>query len=266
MKPWQERLFENSLMKKEKVRLILKMIDFSDKKIFDLGCSNGVVSYQLKISGGSWIHSDLDYENLKTSKSILVKDIFQQPEDMIPLKDNQFDCVLALDFLEHIDDDIRIVKEINRILKTNGKVIISTPISGGFFFLNWFKSKLGLRPEIYGHKREGYSLSELKRILAGCGFSVTHSSTYAKFCVELLEVFLNILFVRINKIRKTRLRSGSISPSSEKDFGHNSGLFKVYSTFIYPIIYIISRIDKLLWFKTGYATFVIAEKECSIVK
>jgi hypothetical protein len=36
---------------------------------------------------------------------------------------------------------------------------------------------------------------------------------------------------------------------------------KIYSTFIYPVIYLITKIDKLLWFKTGYATLLIAEKK-----
>jgi len=259
--PWQVKLFEKSLMKKEKVRLILKTTDFSHKKVFDLGCSNGTVSYFLKKTGGKWIHADLDFENLITSKKILLNNLFLFPEDTIPLKGDQFDLVLALDILEHIEDESIILKEIKRILRNNGKVIISTPISGKYFILNSIKSMFGLTPEIYGHKREGYSLIKLKEILRMNGFQVLRSSTYAKFFVELFEIILNILFVKINKKKKSKLRSGEISPSSEADINKNLLLFKIYSIFIYPIVCLITKIDKLLFFKTGYATFIVAKKK-----
>jgi len=258
--PWQVKLFEKSLMKKEKVRLILKTTDFSHKKVFDLGCSNGTVSYFLKKTGGKWVHADLDFENLITSKKILLNNLFLFPEDTIPLKGDNFDLVLALDILEHLEDESIILKEIKRILRNNGKVIISTPISGKYFILNRLKSMLGLTPEIYGHKREGYSLAKLKEMLKINGFQVLQSSTYAKFFMELFEIILNILFVKLNKKKKSKLRSGEISPSSEADINKNLLLFKVYSTFIYPIVCLITKIDKLLFFKTGYATFIVAKK------
>ena len=153
MKPWQVRLFEKSLMKKEKVRLILKSVNFSKKRVFDLGCSNGTVSYFLKKSGGKWIHADMDFENLITSKELFLHNIFQISEDSIPIKNESFDVVVALDILEHIEDDKKTMQEIYRILKPSGTVIISTPIDGHFFILNHLKTMFGLIPEIYGHKR-----------------------------------------------------------------------------------------------------------------
>ena len=260
MKPWQIRLYEKSLMKKEKVKHILKSTSFSQKLIFDLGCSNGTVSYHLKSGGGKWFHADLDFENLITSKKLLKKNLIQLAEDRIPFKTNVFDMVVALDFLEHIEDDNLILKEINRILKDKGKVIVSTPVKGKFFILNRLKTSFGLTPEVYGHKREGYSLKELKNLLKMNGFSILKSTTYAKFFTELFEILLNIMYVKINKKKRSKLRSGEISPSSASDMKKNSKLFKIYSLFVYPIVFMITRIDRMLWFKTGYATFIVAEK------
>ena len=70
-----------------------------------------------------------------------------------------------------------------------------------------------------------------------------------------------IFAIKINRIKTSELRSGAISPSSQNDLNRNRGLFKIYSYVIYPIVYLISRIDTLLWFKTGYATLVLAEKQ-----
>ena len=44
-KPWQQRLFEKSLMKREKVRLVSRLVDFSEKLVLDLGCAQGIVAH-----------------------------------------------------------------------------------------------------------------------------------------------------------------------------------------------------------------------------
>ena len=213
--------------------MVSRLTDFSGKKIFDLGCSNGTVSYFLKKNGGHWTHADLDLENIATAKTLLEGNLLQFSEGNVPVGDRQFDLVVALDVLEHLDDDVAMVKEIRRILKPSGSVIVSTPISGGFFILNWFKEKMGLTPEIYGHKREGYSLAQLAELLEDNGFNVTHASTYSKFFVEFFEVMLNIGYTKINRVKTSQLRSGAISPSSEDDLHKFNFLFFIYSKLIY---------------------------------
>lgn len=259
-KPWQIRLYEKSLMKKEKVRLIKKKVNFKDKKVLDLGCAQGVVSYFLKKEGGNWLHTDLDLANLVTARELLKANVFMVGGDKIPLRDDSTDIILALDILEHLTEDQKMVQEMKRMLKPRGKVVISTPISGKFFLLNKLKKWMGLKPEIYGHKREGYSLGQLRGILEEAGFKITCSTTYAKFFTELFEVFLNVFYTRKNRIKVSNLKSGSISPTSQKDINKNLTLFRIYGYLIYPVVYLITKLDKLLWFKTGYATLVIAEK------
>ena len=247
-------------MKKEKVGLVSKLTSFGGKRVFDLGCANGTVSYFLKRNGGRWVHADLDGENLVTARELLGANLFRVGEGNLPFKERQFDLVVALDVLEHLEDDGAMVREIRRILKPQGVVIASTPIGGGFFLLNRLKARLGLTPEIYGHKREGYSLKQLQDLLEESGFQVIHTSTYAKLLVEFFEIMLNVVYTRVNRVERSRLRSGAISPSSAGDLKKNSRLFTFYARFVYPLVYLVTRIDRLLWFKTGYATLVMAQR------
>jgi 2-polyprenyl-3-methyl-5-hydroxy-6-metoxy-1,4-benzoquinol methylase len=258
--PWQIELFRYSLMKKEKVALIQKLMSFPDKKILDIGCSQGTVSYKLKQNGGQWLHTDVDFTNLETAAYILGKNVFQLDPLYLPVRNEQFELVLTLDFLEHIDHDRKMIGEIFRVLKKNGRVIISTPISGKFFLLNKLKYICGLYPEIYGHKREGYSLKQLAEMLSDNGFIVETATTYAKFFTELFEILLNIAFSGMRKNKNHQLRTGSISPASASDLKQHSFLFSIYRSAIYPLLYGLSQLDKLLWFKTGYATLIIARK------
>jgi len=256
---WQERLYRHSLMKKEKVRLLAKRIDFNDKKIFDLGCSAGAVSYQLKKRGGHWLHADLDLEILRAAKELLGNDLVQVSPDSLPCKNGAFDLILALDFLEHVENDSLTTAEAARLLKSGGRIALSTPIHNGFFLLNRLKKFLGLKPELYGHRRQGYSLQDLNDLLHRHGFTVEYAGTYAKFFVELCETLLNWLYVK-KEHPANRQRSGHISPSSRADMDRSRTWFNIYSVFVYPFVYLLTRFDRLLWFKTGYATLVIGRK------
>lgn len=260
--PWQIELFKYSYMKKEKVNLIkssIKKID-NNSKVIDIGCRQGVVSYFIRELGGKWLHCDTEMETLKTASSILKKNIVQIGESL-PFKKESADYVFSLDILEHLDDDKALLNEIYRVLKTGGKIVISTPISGKFFLLNKIKMLFGMKPEVYGHKREGYSLKKLNRMVEDAGLKILKSTTYSKFFTELVELSLNIIFVKlIKRKRKSQLRTGSISPESEDELKGNKKIYILYQL-IYPFLRAITLLDKLLFFKTGYATFIIAEKE-----
>ena len=260
MEPWQIRLFRHSLMKRDKVHLVSRRVDFTDRSVFDLGCSNGAVSYFLKQNGGDWTHADLDLENLKTASPVLGEKLFQMGESRLPLRNEKTDLVMALDILEHLRDDRSMVKEIYRILKPGGTIVVSTPISGGFFLINRLKEKVGMGPEIYGHVREGYSLKKLREILEAEGFTVRGSTTYAKFFTPLCEFILNLTFTRVNRIQSSTLHSGAISPSSSGELDKSKGLYRIYTRIVYPLVRLFTRLDLLLFWKTGYATLVIAEK------
>ena len=47
----------------------------------------------------------------------------------IPYEDNHFDYVICNHILEHVEEDVRAMKEICRVLKKNGKAILQVPIA-----------------------------------------------------------------------------------------------------------------------------------------
>lgn len=259
--PWQVRLFAKSLMKKEKVGLICKKVNFSRQRVVELGCAQGTVSYQLRKGGGEWVHCDTDLTNLKSAQSLLKKNLVQIEAENLPFQERCADIVLALDFLEHVDRDDRVLREAHRILGENGRIVVSTPIAGRLFLLNRIKRGIGLKPEIFGHKREGYGLSQLTSLLEENGFRVEQKTTYAKFFVEIFEMTLDFAYSRKNRNPAAALRTGSISPSSAGDLERHRRLFALYACVVYPLFYLVSRLDRLLFFKTGYATLVIGRKK-----
>lgn len=47
--------------------------------------------------------------------------------DMNKINDCSFNCVIALDVLEHVANDLKAIEEVNRVLKHNGWFIVSVP-------------------------------------------------------------------------------------------------------------------------------------------
>jgi len=259
--PWQLQIVKRSLKKKEKLDLIQKYVQVAPEDILlDLGCAQGILSYFLRKKGGFWVSTDLDFTNLKSSQALLGKNLVQMGEETLPFLGDSFSQIVCLDYLEHVDKDDLTLREISRVLKAGGKLVLITPHSGKFFILQKIRPAVGLKLEFYGHKREGYGLRELETKLGQAGLRLEGHKTYSRFFTEFLELILNAAYVNVlSKKPRAKLRDGHIRPSTADEFVAQTGAFKLYKL-VYPLIWLISRLDTLLFFQRGYAIMVWARK------
>ena len=254
---WQIRLFHKSLKKKQKLGILKRIFDISEGMVcLDLGCARGTLSFFLRKMGGMWVSADLDMSNLAVTIELVEKSVIRVEPYRLPFKDASFDAVVSFDFLEHVEKDKISLREMSRILKSGGTIYISTPV-GGTFFLNWLKKSVGLTPDTFGHVREGYSLEELRNMLAGQGFQTLFSQVYSGFFTELIETGINFLFLLKSRKKKVKKRDGFITPATGEEFRAHEKSFRIYSL-IYPFVLAISRLDR--FFPCGYATVVKAKK------
>ncbi len=78
------------------------------------------------------VHSqELNYRDLTTGEKLLQRfsfDHFNTEEDDFPYPDETFDVVVFAEIIEHLlNDPCRVLREIHRVLKPNGKIILTTP-------------------------------------------------------------------------------------------------------------------------------------------
>ncbi len=259
---WQIQIFKKSLKKKEKLKLLEKNLTISPTDIIlDLGCAQGILSYFLRQKGGFWVSTDEDFENLKSTQSLVEKNLVQHGPGLLPFRSRSFDLVVCLDYLEHVQNDDLCLEEIQTVLKKEGRLILVTPRSGKFIVLHKLRKVLGLKPEFYGHKREGYSLKEIKRKLNKAHLRPVKHRTYARFFSESLELILNLLYIKfLSPKRKEMLRDGHIRPSSWLEFDAQRKPYRLYSL-IYPLVWLFSRLDLFLFFARGYSLAVWAQAE-----
>lgn len=97
--------------------------------ILDLGCSKGEISSYIKRKlNANVIGADFSEEALKEARKRGIECYNIDIENPLPKNwANKFDAVLLSEVIEHVFDTDFVIKEIKKILKPNGILVITTP-------------------------------------------------------------------------------------------------------------------------------------------
>lgn len=259
---WQINLVNKSIKKKQKLKLILQSLNpESQRQALELGTSQGALGYFFRQKGGFWIHADEDWPNLVEAKRLLKTNLVQLRGDHLPFLQDTFDLIVSPDYLEHLEKDQLCLEEIARVLKPGGQAIIITPHTGPGNFLYRLRRWLGLRPEIYGHKRDGYHWLELRRKLQRVGLIPERQVIMSRLFTEGLELLLNFIYFHFfGHGRKISLRDGHIRPMDQQEYKKFQPFHRFYAL-IYPFFWLASRLDNLISFSPGYLLILWARKK-----
>lgn len=105
--------------------------DKSGKKILDLGCGDGIVAEFLqKKMNLEVIGFDISKKAACAARKRGVKVVVGDAENRLPFKNQEFDVVFWGDNLEHLFQPQKVLKEIGRVLKKDGSLILSCPNMG----------------------------------------------------------------------------------------------------------------------------------------
>jgi SAM-dependent methyltransferase len=164
-----------------------------DGEVLDLGCGAGNMIHHLS-RYGRVRGVDVDPRPVAMAQA-RGYDVHQgDPSRGTPFPDASFDLVTALDVIEHVDDDVALLREARRVLRPNGILTVTTPA---------FQSLWSYNDEINAHKRR-YSPNELRHRIEQAGFRIRRM-TFGFFLVFPLSAPMILLRHRLGK--KADLRS-----------------------------------------------------------
>ena len=126
----------------------------SGNKIIDIASGPGYGTALLsKHSNTRVVGLDIDEKTIETSKKNygFLCDFYQINGYDWPFESNQVDCIVSLETFEHLDNPDKFLAEAYRVLKTGGKLILSTPLN---------ETNSRYKPENPYHLRE-YTWNEL---------------------------------------------------------------------------------------------------------
>jgi SAM-dependent methyltransferase len=148
-------------------------IDLSNKKVVvrEVGCKFAVIRDLLDASLESpdYIAIDIDEPTLKKIPRYTPNQFIQHnANNGLPFADATVDYLVCLEVLEHLEDATKFFKEAFRVLKKNGRLILSVPNP-----YSWMELIGNMRkdPDIEGHIAT-YSFQNINALCQFCGFNL----------------------------------------------------------------------------------------------
>ncbi len=188
----------------------VKNLNPDHAKILDAGCGCGLMLNDLQKLGQT---SGMDFseEAIHFSQKIFSGVIKKgNLPNEVPFSENYFDLLIALDVIEHIDDDIGALKTFFKILKKDGYGVLTVP---AYMFL-WSE-----HDEINHHKRR-YTLTEFRNKIVRAGFKIEKISYFNTFLFPIILLIRNF-----NRL----LRRKSLTDVDLPNQSVNFILFKIFS-------------------------------------
>lgn len=194
--------------------------DYDDPTILDVGCGTGLNIEKIRRQGyEDAVGVDLSFDALDYCRVRNLHNLVCGDATHLPLKGESFDIILALDIIEHLDDDTQAIDEFNRLLKSRGVLIIFTPAFG---FL-W-----GLQ-DIISHHRRRYEYTELKEKLTRAGLRAVKLSYVNTFLFPMIWAG-RVLLKKIGYQRLGNISENDITP------GWSNGLLEMVFSAELPLI------------------------------
>jgi SAM-dependent methyltransferase len=169
-----DRLFQNEdhyWWYKTRRELVVKLVERLDlppgARILDVGCGTGATAAALGALGHVTA-ADFSPLALERCRRRGLGELVRARAEALPLRSGSCDVIVAIDILEHLDDDLGALLEFRRVLRADGHAVITVPA----YQLLWSEHDVALM-----HKRR-YVASGLKQRIEQAGFE-TVRLTYA---------------------------------------------------------------------------------------
>lgn len=149
------------------------LVSLTKPSILEIGCSSGYMLQKLNQSfpHATLIGADVVYKPLLELSKRLTIPLLRFDILQCPLPDNSIDAIILLNVLEHIEDDVTTLKQIYRILKPNGVLILEVPAGPHLY---------DAHDRICMHFRR-YKLSKLCQLITKQGFTIANRSHLGTF-------------------------------------------------------------------------------------
>src|SRR6266581_7621198 len=163
-------------------------------RILDVGCGTGA-NLQMLSQFGAAEGVDVSSEALEFCRARGLTNVKQGAAETLPHGDASFDLVTGLDVIEHLDDDVAGLREMRRVLRPGGRVMVIVP---AFMWL-W-----GVQDDVSHHRRR-YRLPELRQAIERAGLHIERAS------------YANITFFVPTLLGRVLMRLTGLRPASESN-------------------------------------------------
>lgn len=158
-----------------------------NKNIVDVGCSNGLIANILAKSSKKYTGIDPSVGAINFAKKRIKKaNFFVSTADKLLVKDKSQDLAYIFDVIEHVPKgtEEKVFKEIWRVLKKGGKIILTTPFDHSITTYSdpaWY----------LGHRH--YSVGKMSKLLKKTGFTVNEIGVVGSAWTSIYTIWFYIM-------------------------------------------------------------------------
>lgn len=127
---FEERFKETESEEKRVHQFVLSKVPPKARLITDVGCGKGWLARHLLNMNRTVVSIDISLKNVKkVIETYSDEKHFGVVADgyFLPFKADSFDCVVASEVIEHLEQPQNFIAELIRVTKVNGKIILTTP-------------------------------------------------------------------------------------------------------------------------------------------
>lgn len=179
-------------------------------RLLDVGCGDGWLARRLGRTLGARVVVGVDPELSPEAREALrrASPPMETVADVAEVPEEAFDAALLLDVLEHVEDDVALLREAARRVRRGGQLFVSVPAHPFLF---------GEHDRFLRHRRR-YVPRELTRVVAAAGLPLLGQGAW--FASLLLPRAAGVLMEQLTSDAADRERS-----AADRDRGAQDGFF-----------------------------------------
>lgn len=248
----QEQVMKYNIFARYNSMLLKKVMnEVKHKTVLDVGCGIGLTADMLS-KKTNFYGIDLDEEAITYMNKTYDGEFIVADAMKIPYGDNFFDYVICTSVLEHLKDDVKVLKEIKRVLKPRGKLVLIVPSLNGLIKPSNICHNHTDKSSTEKHYRKGYTKERI--------FSLIKRMNMGILQFDYGMIFLSHLTFELTKIIYNILNP-SFKRQSDLLKNRESTAFRIYRLLFFILLWTIN-FDRLLskFIKRGGSLLVLAEK------
>lgn len=226
-------------------------------RILEVGCGAGGMAKAVK-----FYRPDLEVLGIDISQKA-IEEAKQKPEKVnflkgnayqLPFKDKSFDAVLIFDLLEHLENPLKSLNEIYRVLKPGGIFSGFVPIEGEVFSLSGISERIFGFPkkENYAGHIQRFTLKSLLKLLKQSRLKFLKKRYFGHLFFQLVDL---TYFVFLS------CRGKNVAYSVEGYLAREKGLKRNFVALMKSIIAVVSYGEsKIFWFLPALGVHLTARR------
>lgn len=105
----------------------LELVPSGAKRVLDVGCGPAPLAAAIRERGATYVGTDFVAAMLREAQARHPRTLLARADARLPFRDDSFDAVTALGFVEYLEDPLPSLKEMRRVVRPGGAVVVSVP-------------------------------------------------------------------------------------------------------------------------------------------